>query len=119
MTTRELTNKMRSKVKYFFLHFLIYFTLLIPYSINIISIDFFSRKEVASIDSEFKVKEHKTQDFIFSESSDDVEETRPTSLIHFYIYDREENFALALSKRFIPFQKIPYKLLSIPPPQIV
>ena len=108
---------MKSKVKEFFLYFIIYFTLLIPYSLNIFSLDLFTRQEIASIDSEFKVKEHKTQDFLFSESNDDVEETRPTDLINFYFYNREQNFSLTLGQGFILFQKITYKLLSIPPPQ--
>jgi hypothetical protein len=109
---------MRTKVKEFFLHLIVLFSLLIPYSISVISTDFSFKQDVSSVNSEFKATVYKSYDSLFSESNDDVEETSLTDLFSFSLFNRQEYFSLALRQNFIPFQKIPFKLLSIPPPSI-
>lgn len=109
---------MKSKVKEFFLHLIVLFSLLIPYSLSVISTDIFYKQEISPINSEFKATVYKSYDSLFSESNDDVEETSLTDLFSFSLFNRQEYFSLALRQNFLPFQKIPFKLLSIPPPSI-
>ncbi len=109
---------MKSKVKEFFLHLIVLFSLLIPYSLSVISTDISYKQEISPVNSEFKATVYKSYDSLFSESNDDVEETNLTDLFSFSLFNRQEYFSLALPQNFLPFPKIPFKLLSIPPPSI-
>ncbi len=110
---------MKSKVKEFFLHLLVLFSLLIPYSTSVISTDFSFKQEISPINSQFKATVYKSCDSLLSEFNDDLEEeTSLTDLFSFSLLNRQQYFSLALRQNFLPFQKIPFKLLSIPPPSI-
>lgn len=107
---------MKSKVKEALLSFVILFSLLIPYSFTVFSADFAFENDVSFCNSELKATFYKANDSLFSEFNDDMEETSLTELFSFSFYSREEFFSLAPRQSFLLFQKIPFKLLSIPPP---
>ncbi|HRG45444.1 MAG TPA: hypothetical protein PLX69_00465 [Leptospiraceae bacterium] len=107
---------MKSKVKEALLSFIILFSILIPYSLTVFSSDIAFEREVTFCNSELNATVYKGNDFLFSEFSDDIEKISLTELFSFCFLRREEFLSLALRQSFSLFQKIPFKLLSIPPP---
>ncbi len=110
---------MKEILKKFSLEFIILFNLVISYSFTIILIDIFLKQEVSLIHSEFQSTSYKSSDSLLSECNDDLEGSGIFPLFNFELFNREEYISISLPQNFLALQKIPFNLLSIPPPSII
>jgi len=110
---------MKEILKKFPIRFIILFNLIISYSFSIISIDISFKQEVSLIHFEFQSTSHQSSDSLLSECNDDLEGLGIFPLLNFQIYNREEYISISPTQDFFLLQKIPFKLLSIPPPSII
>lgn len=107
---------MKQILKIFSIRFFIVISLVIVYSSVIISTDIFLKQEVSQIHSEFQSTSYQSFEILFSECNDDLEGTYFSALFSFQMFNRKESTLLALPRDVIHFHKIPFQLLSIPPP---
>lgn len=118
MAVRQI-RKMKEILNKFSLRFIILFNLIISYSLTILFIDNFFKQEVSLIQSEFQSTSYQSADSLLSECNDDLLGFGFSPLLNFEIFNREEYISISPNQDFILLQKIPFKLLSIPPPFIL
>ncbi|MBK8395308.1 MAG: hypothetical protein IPL26_08710 [Leptospiraceae bacterium] len=109
---------MKTMLKSLLLNFIILYSLIIPYSFSIISTDNFFQQEVSQNPLEFNSTSFQDTDILFSEWSDDLEGFGLIPFFKFSIFNRNEYISFSLPDSFHVLKKIPFKLLSIPPPSI-
>ena len=107
---------MKSTFKTYLLRFIILFSLVIPYSLTIISTDIFFKQEVSYNQIEIKSTVYKSSDSLFFENSDDVDETSLLTLFFFAFFSHEELISRFNNQTFFLLFKIPFQLHNIPPP---
>ena len=118
MAVRQI-RKMKEILNKFSLRFIILFILIVSYSFTIIFIDNFFKQEVSLIQSEFQsTTSYQSADSLLSECNDDLQGFGISPLFNFEIFNREEYISISPNQDFFLLQKIPSKLLSIPPPSI-
>lgn len=118
MAVRQI-RKMKEILNKFSIRFIILFNIIISYSFTIIFIDNFFKQEVSLIHSEFQSTSYQSADSFLSECNDDLQGFGISPLLNFQIFNREEYISISPNQDFFLLQKIPYKLLSIPPPSIL
>ena len=104
---------MNSIFKMYLLRFIILFSLVIPYSLTIISTDIFFKQEVSYNQIEIKSTVYKSSDSLFFENSDDVDETSLLTLFFFAFFSHEELISRFNNQTFFLLFKIPFQLQKV------
>lgn len=107
---------MKLKIRKQIIKLLLLFSLVTPFSFANILPNISFSKDYAPNYFEYNSTSYSSSNFILSESNDDIEETSFFNLTSISISSSKEYISIALHQNIVLLQKIPFKLLSIPPP---